>query len=609
MVRLLVRPPWLPRRLRRRGAPSRPPPGRGDPRADRGDRRHPRPPRPDREARRARSARRRRGARGAEPARRHPLGSAGPRRVAAPRRRGIPPGLLLHHGRDRPPGERRRLAPRLRAPAARRGAARVGARALRPRASPRARGTRRQGAARAARRAAAAARGARRRRSHLPGAPRAPRQRGRGGAERWRSGARGRGGRRRGRDRGRRLRPRRAARAARPHLRAFLHHAPARDGPGPRRRAPDRRGARRADRGRRADGRRGALHAAPPGRGMSARVLIVDDEARMAEVIAAALRRAGHPRGVASRYAPGAVVAESSGSRELLALVRRVAPSRATVLIQGESGTGKELVARLLHYWSDRVGRPFVAVNVKAFAEGVLESELFGHEKGAFTGAVAARAGCFERADGGTLFLDEIAEIAPDVQVKLLRVLQEGEVLRVGGGEARAVDVRVVAATNRVVREEIAAGRFREDLYFRLNVIPIQLLPLRSRREDIVPLARLFLARHAADAGRRLAFSPEAEAVLAAHGWPGNGRALANAVERAVALARGDTIVPEDLLLEERVGAGPAADGTLQDALDRAAATRIRAALDGAGGQRAEAARALGIDRTTLYRMMKRLGL
>jgi len=312
---------------------------------------------------------------------------------------------------------------------------------------------------------------------------------------------------------------------------------------------------------------------------------------------------------VASRYAPEAVVAESPGSRELLALVRRVAPSRATVLIQGESGTGKELVARLLHYWSNRVGRPFVAVNPKAFAEGVLESELFGHEKGAFTGAVAARAGCFERADGGTLFLDEIAEIAPDIQVKLLRVLQEGEVLRVGGGEARPLDVRVVAATNRVLRDEIAAGRFREDLYFRLNVIPIELLPLRSRREDIVPLARHFLARHAADAGRRLAFSPEAEAVLAAHDWPGNVRELENAVERAVVLARGDTIVPEDLLLEERAAAGPAADGTLQDALDRTAAARIRAALDAAGGQRAEAARALGIDRTTLYRMMKRLGL
>ncbi len=312
---------------------------------------------------------------------------------------------------------------------------------------------------------------------------------------------------------------------------------------------------------------------------------------------------------VTSRYAPEAVVAESPHSRELLALVRRVAPSRASVLIQGESGTGKELVARLLHYWSERVGRPFVAVNLKAFAEGVLESELFGHEKGAFTGAIAMRAGCFERADGGTLFLDEIGEIAPDIQAKLLRVLQEGEVPRVGGGQPRPVDVRVVAATNRVLRDEIAAGRFREDLYFRLNVIPIQLQPLRARREDIVPLARHVLAHHAAEAGRQLALTPEAEQVLAAHDWPGNVRELENAVERAVVLARGDAIGPEDLLLEERIGQAPPADGTLQDALDRTAATRIRAAIDAAGGQRAEAARALGIDRTTLYRMMKRLGL
>src|SRR5206468_5790284 len=213
------------------------------------------------------------------------------------------------------------------------------------------------------------------------------------------------------------------------------------------------------------------------------------------------------------------VGAESPGTRDLLALVRRVALSRAPVLIQGESGTGKELIARLLHYRSERVGRPFVAVNPKAFAEVVLESELFGHEKGAFTGALAARAGCFERADGGTLFLDEIAEIAPDIQVKLLRVLQEGEVLRVGGGEARTIAVRVVAATNRVLRDEIAAGRFREDLYFRLNVIPIQLAPLRERREGVVPLARGFLARQAAESGRRLGFTPAAEEVLAAHDW------------------------------------------------------------------------------------------
>jgi len=315
---------------------------------------------------------------------------------------------------------------------------------------------------------------------------------------------------------------------------------------------------------------------------------------------------------VASRYAPDAVVAESPRSAEMLAMVRRVAPSRASVLVQGESGTGKELVARLLHYWSDRVGKPFVAVNMKAFAEGVLESELFGHEKGAFTGATAARAGCFERASGGTLFLDEIGEVGSDIQAKLLRVLQDGEVLRVGGAEPRPIDVRVVAATNRVPRDEIAAGRFREDLFFRLNVIPIQLAPLRERREDVLPLARHFLARHAGEAGRRLAFSPEAEQALVEHPWPGNVRELENAVERGVVLARGDQVTPEDLLLHETtsVPAGSASPGgTLHDAIDHATAARIRGAVEAAGGNRAEAARVLGIDRTTLYRLMRRLGI
>ena len=314
---------------------------------------------------------------------------------------------------------------------------------------------------------------------------------------------------------------------------------------------------------------------------------------------------------VASRYAPEAMVAESPRSKDLLALVRRVAPSRSTVLIQGESGTGKELVARLLHYWSDRVGSPFVPVNCKAFAEGVLESELFGHEKGAFTGAAAARVGCFERSGGGTLFLDEIGETSPDFQAKLLRVLQDGEVLPVGGSKARPVDVRVVAATNRVLREEVAVGRFREDLYFRLNVIPVLLAPLRDRREDILPLARHFLARHAAESGRQLTFAPESEQVLLAHPWPGNVRELENAVERAVVLARSEAITPQDLLLEQSPLPLPAAasEGTLQEVLDRAAAARIRAALEAAKGQRAEAARVLGVERTTLYRMMKRLGI
>ncbi len=313
---------------------------------------------------------------------------------------------------------------------------------------------------------------------------------------------------------------------------------------------------------------------------------------------------------IASRYAPESTVAESPRSKELLALLRRVAPSRSSVLIQGESGTGKELVARLLHYWSERVGQPFVAVNCKAFAEGVLESELFGHEKGAFTGATAARAGCFERAAGGTLFLDEIGETSPDFQAKLLRVLQDGELLRVGATQSRTVDVRLVAATNRVLRDEIAAGRFREDLFFRLNVIPIILAPLRERREDILPLARHFLDRHAADAGRRLQLTADAEQVLLAHAWPGNVRELENAIERAVVLARGEGITPEDLLLEQGLAVAAASgDVTLQEALDRAAAARIRAALESAKGQRAEAARILGIERTTLYRMMKRLGL
>ena len=310
------------------------------------------------------------------------------------------------------------------------------------------------------------------------------------------------------------------------------------------------------------------------------------------------------------RYAPDTIIAESVRSREVLDLVRRVAPSRAAVLIQGESGTGKELIARLLHYWSERVGNPMVAVNCKAFAEGVLESELFGHEKGAFTGAIAARAGCFERASTGTLFLDEIGEVGLEFQAKLLRAVQEGEVLRVGGSEPRKVDVRIVAATNRPIRDEIAAGRFREDLFFRLNVIPIQLAPLRERREDIVPLARHFLARQTAESGRKLALTAEAEEAILAHRWPGNVRELENAIERGAVLARGDSIAPEDLLLEQSGATSRAAmTGTLQESIDKVVAARIDAAIEAARGNRAEAARNLGIDRATLWRLMKRLGI
>ncbi len=306
------------------------------------------------------------------------------------------------------------------------------------------------------------------------------------------------------------------------------------------------------------------------------------------------------------------VVGESAETKAQLALLRRIAPSRSTVLVQGESGTGKEVVARLLHFWSERADRPFVAVNCKAFAEGVLESELFGHEKGAFTNAAGPRAGCFERASSGTLFLDEIGEINLDFQGKLLRVLQEGEVLRVGGSQPHKVDVRVVAATSRMLRDEVAEGRFREALFFRLNVIPVFTMPLRERRDDILPLARQFLTTHTAKSGRRLSLTAEAESALLAYPWPGNIRELQNVIERAVVLASGEAIRSADLLLEHNVGAVTipvAQGGSLQEDIDRATASRITAALAATNGHRAEAARSLGIDRTTLYRLMKRLGI
>jgi DNA-binding NtrC family response regulator len=339
-------------------------------------------------------------------------------------------------------------------------------------------------------------------------------------------------------------------------------------------------------------------------------------------------------------------VAEAPKSRQLVAMIRRVAPSRTTALIEGETGTGKELVARMLHYWSNRADGPFLAINCKALADGVVESELFGHEKGSFTGAIRDRAGCFERASGGTLFLDEVGEAGPDFQAKLLRVLEDGEVLRVGGSKPRKVDVRIVTATNRKLRSEVAAGRFRADLYFRLSVIPLRIAPLRDRREDILPLAHHFLAFHSTEAGRPLILSPEAEEALLAHRWPGNVRELENVIERAVVMSGQETLMPEafafdddasdeDLIqvagiaraagIDSAVGASMAAEsatesnhaqpaesleaGTLQESLDRAATTRIKAALASASGNRVDAAAALGVDRTTLYRLMKRLSL
>jgi len=310
-----------------------------------------------------------------------------------------------------------------------------------------------------------------------------------------------------------------------------------------------------------------------------------------------------------SRYGPEGVVAESAGMRDALDLVKRAAGSRSTVLVTGESGTGKELVARAVHFHSDRVGGPFVAVNCKALAEGVLESELFGHERGAFTGAARARAGVFELAAGGTLFLDEIGEVDDSFQAKLLRVLQERVVHRVGGSDEISVDVRVVAATARDLRKEVDAGRFREDLFFRLAVIPIHLPPLRERQEDVLPLAQHFLDRQREDLGRpELRFGSGVEAHLRDHGWPGNVRELENVVERGAVLARTETIELEDLLIgaEAVAEAASTGDETLQHVMDAAGAAHVRDVLAQTEGRRAEAARRLGVDRTTLYRLLKK---
>ncbi len=338
-----------------------------------------------------------------------------------------------------------------------------------------------------------------------------------------------------------------------------------------------------------------------------------------------------HLRAELAAAAAERVLAVSPKMRAALALARRAAKSRATVLISGESGTGKELVARSIHLHSDRVGRPFVAVNCKAFAASVLESELFGHAAGAFTGARQARAGLFERADGGTLCLDEIGEVDDAFQAKLLRVLQEREVQRVGGDRPRPVDVRIVAATRRDLAAEVAAGRFREDLYFRLAVIPVVLPPLRERPEDILPLARMFLARFARELGRPLrGWSAAVEEQLLRHPWPGNSRGeqavprleanfrgccppgnvreLENCIERAAVLAQGEELALEDLLMPAG-GAGEAEDDTLQACLDRAAREHIAAVLRACGGVKSDAARRLGVERTTLYRWMKKFGL
>ncbi|MGE0354158.1 MAG: sigma-54-dependent transcriptional regulator [Gemmatimonadales bacterium] len=301
------------------------------------------------------------------------------------------------------------------------------------------------------------------------------------------------------------------------------------------------------------------------------------------------------------------LVAQSPAMRPVLELLERVAPSEANVLITGEHGTGKEVVAQWIHGTSPRAARPMVTVNVGGLSDGVFESELFGHVKGAFTDAKADRVGRFELADGGTLFLDEIANTPPGQQAKLLRVLQTGELERVGSSRTRKVDVRVLAATNADLREEVQAGRFREDLLFRINTIEIRLPPLRERGEDITLLAGMFLARYAARYRKRVSgFEAEAVRLLRSYPWPGNVRELDHAIERAVLLARGDQVSAGDLNLEpaHRVAT------TLEDMpLEEVERVLIQKALARHEGNVSLAARALGLSRSALYRRLQRHGL
>ena len=317
---------------------------------------------------------------------------------------------------------------------------------------------------------------------------------------------------------------------------------------------------------------------------------------------------------VKSRWSEGQLIGKSPAMDRLRDLVTRVASATTSVLITGESGTGKEMVARSLHFQSPRSDKPFVVLNCGAVPENLIESELFGHIKGAFTGATAAKEGLFRAADTGTLFLDEVGELPPQLQVKLLRVLQDRKVRPVGGSEEVGVDVRVVAATNRDVEVEVEAGTFREDLFYRLNVIRIEVPPLRERPEDIPVLAEYFLQKHAALQGRRLEFSPEAIRWLARQSFAGNVRELENIVERGVTLAPGGTVNREDLgdthpsKKATSLSQIPEGDFDLDDYLTQVEKELLLRALDQAGGVRKKAAELLGMSfRQYRYRLAKHI--
>ncbi len=308
-------------------------------------------------------------------------------------------------------------------------------------------------------------------------------------------------------------------------------------------------------------------------------------------------------------YGAPNILGESAEIKNVLSLIEKVSASDATVLILGESGTGKELVATTIHYQSKRRGKPLIKVNCAALPEGLIESELFGHEKGAFTGAVRRKPGRFESADGGTIFLDEISDLPLSTQAKILRVIQERQFDRVGGTTTLTVDVRILAATNRALEEEVKSGRFREDLYYRLNVIPIPIPPLRERREDIPPLIEFFMTKYRSALTKNVRFTQEAVDLLLAYDYPGNVRELENIVERCVTLSSSGTIGKEDMpsfiIKGEQNGRGL----RLADVTTDAERNHILKVLKTTLGNKTRAAEMLGISRKTLWEKMNAYGI
>jgi two-component system nitrogen regulation response regulator GlnG len=357
-----------------------------------------------------------------------------------------------------------------------------------------------------------------------------------------------------------------------------------------------------------------------------------NDEVRLLSARALAREVVELRTGIQEVWEFGALVGKSPRMQEVYKTIGRIAGTDVTVLLRGESGTGKEVVARAIHHYSRRAGKPFVAVSCAAIPATLLESELFGHERGAFTDAHQRRLGRFELAHGGTIYLDEVGDLGPELQPKLLRVLQERQLERIGGGEEIPVDVRVVAATNRELETLIRDGRFREDLYYRLNVVPLTLPPLRERIEDIPFLVDHFLAKYEAELGER-AVAAEALERLMGYGWPGNVRELENVIQHAMVMAAGGVILPEHLPIAPGAGPPPAAVGTLEQLVEQKLAECIhglgrresanlydlliglverpllRAVLRETGGNQLRAAALLGINRNTLRKKLRQLGL